>query len=73
MRIAMPRRAVPTPGSTTATCTAGGSDRTVCASTAAPRVTSPGGTACVTSITRACGAIRAMAPWHCATKPSSSP
>src|SRR5579875_3655403 len=32
------RRLVPTPGSTTATCTAGGIEGTVCASTAAPHV-----------------------------------
>ncbi len=42
--IAMPRRDVPTPGSTTAQCTAGGRCGAVCASTAAPRATSAGGT-----------------------------
>ena len=70
---ATPRLAVPTPGSTTATCTAGGRYGTVCASTAAPRLTSPGGIRWVTSMMSACGAIRAATPWHAATKPSSSP
>ena len=57
-----PRRDVPTPGSTTAKCTECGRCGAVCASTAAPRATSAGGTWWVTSMTRTSGAIRAIAP-----------
>ena len=59
---ATPRRDVPTPGSTTATCTAFGRYGTVCASTAAPRRISPGGTKCVMSMMRAFGAIWRATP-----------
>ena len=71
--MATPRRAVPTPGSTTATCTAGGRYGIVWASTAAPRRTSPGGTRWVMSISRMLGRIRAATPWQAATNPSSIP
>ena len=71
--IATGRRAVPTPGSTIATCTPAGRYGNVCASTAAPRRTSPGGTRCVMSMIGIPGAIRAATPWQAATKPSSRP
>ena len=69
----MPRRSVPTPGSTTARCTAGGSHGAAWASTAAPRPTSWAGTWWVTSITRVAGEIDAMTPLQAATNPSAVP
>ena len=42
-------------------------------SASAPRITSWRGIACVRSITRASGAIRAMTPWQIPTNPSASP
>ena len=41
--------------------------------TSAPWSTWVGGMPCVTSITRASGAIRAITPWHVPTKSSWSP
>ncbi|KFZ83823.1 hypothetical protein ED92_07930 [Amycolatopsis sp. MJM2582] len=68
-----PRRAVPTPGSTTARWTDSGRYGAVWASTSAPVLTCCGGISWLTSITRTDGAIRAITPWHAATKPSLSP
>ncbi|ANN14480.1 hypothetical protein SD37_01615 [Amycolatopsis orientalis] len=68
-----PRRAVPTPGSTTARCTASGRKGAVCASTSAPVLTCCGGISWLTSMIRAEGAIRAITPWQAATKPSLKP
>src|SRR4029450_10035773 len=66
-------RPVPTPGSTTARCTARGRYGTAWASTHAPCRTSWAPTAWVTSITRTSGATLATTPWHTPTKGSSSP
>ena len=45
----------------------------VLARTSAPWSTAVGGIPCVTSITRASGAMRAMTPWHVPTKSSWRP
>nr|WP_280101488.1 hypothetical protein [Stackebrandtia nassauensis] len=71
--IATGRLVVPTPGSTTPTCTPAGRYGRVCAITTAPRRMSPGGIACETSMRRTSGTRAAATPWHTATKPSSSP
>ena len=70
---AMPRRRLPTPGSTTARCTARGRCGTVWASRVAPPDTSCGATSWLTSSTRTCGASRASTPCTIATNPSASP
>ena len=70
---ATPRRSVPTPGSTTARCTASGRYGAVWASTAAPRRTSWGGTWWVTSSTVTSGARAASTPLQAATNPSTVP
>ena len=71
---AIARRAVPTPGSTTARCTAPSGRYSIDeASTSAPEWTSWGGISWVRSITRASGQPRAITPWQTPTNPSRRP
>jgi len=69
----MPRRAVPTPGSTTASTTPDGTYEMQRASASEPARTSKGGTSWVRSITRACGAMSAMTPFTMPTNSSRKP
>ena len=72
-RSATARRDEPTPGSTTAKCTPAGMNPSARRSTSAPERTSCRAMPCVTSMTRAAGAIRAITPWQTPTKSSASP
>ena len=69
----MERRAVPTPGSTTANTTPFGTYATALANASAPARTSNAGMSCVISITCTCGAISATTHFTIPTNSSRVP
>ena len=71
---AIPRRSVPTPGSTTARYTASaGMYLVACSSNSAPASTPKSGTSCVRSTIDTPGAILCITPLHVPTKSSARP